>query len=48
MSWGQLTRMIVDGAVVMMENSVHRLEQSHAHETPLESVRGQHMKSPDL
>ncbi|MBZ5643648.1 MAG: CusA/CzcA family heavy metal efflux RND transporter [Acidobacteriia bacterium] len=31
--------MIVDGAVVMMENSVHRLEQSHAHETPLESVR---------
>ena len=31
--------MIVDGAVVMMENSVHRLEQSRAHETPLESVR---------
>src|SRR3989475_1782943 len=31
--------MIVDGAVVMMENSVHRLEQSHPHETPLESVR---------
>jgi heavy metal efflux system protein len=31
--------MIVDGAVVMMENSVHRLEQSHTHETPLESVR---------
>jgi heavy metal efflux system protein len=31
--------MIVDGAVVMMENSVHRLEQSHAHESPLESVR---------
>jgi cobalt-zinc-cadmium resistance protein CzcA len=31
--------MIVDGAVVMMENSVHRLEQSHAHETPMESVR---------
>jgi cobalt-zinc-cadmium resistance protein CzcA len=31
--------MIVDGAVVMMENSVHRLEQNHAHETPMESVR---------
>jgi heavy metal efflux system protein len=31
--------MIVDGAVVMMENSVHRLEQSHPRETPLESVR---------
>src|SRR5712692_10464099 len=31
--------MIVDGAVVMMENSVHRLEQSHPHETPLASVR---------
>src|SRR5258708_962113 len=31
--------MIVDGAVVMMENSIHRLEQSHAHETPMESVR---------
>ena len=31
--------MIVDGAVVMMENSVHRLEESHGTETPLESVR---------
>ncbi len=31
--------MIVDGAVVMMENSVHRLEQSDADETPMESVR---------
>ena len=31
--------MIVDGAVVMMENSVHRLEESHGSETPLESVR---------
>ena len=31
--------MIVDGAVVMMENSVHRLEQSHRQEAPLESVR---------
>ena len=32
--------MIVDGAIVMMENSVHRLESDHsAKETPLESVR---------
>lgn len=31
--------MIVDGAVVMMENSVHRLEERHGEERPLESVR---------
>src|SRR5580693_2737170 len=31
--------MIVDGAVVMMENSVHRLEQQHGKEPPTESVR---------
>jgi heavy metal efflux system protein len=31
--------MIVDGAVVMMENSVHRLEAKHGEEPPLESVR---------
>jgi heavy metal efflux system protein len=31
--------MIVDGAVVMMENSVHRLTEQHGQETPLESVR---------
>jgi heavy metal efflux system protein len=31
--------MIVDGAVVMMENSVHRLEENHGQESPLESVR---------
>src|SRR5882724_1320140 len=32
--------MIVDGAIVMMENSVHRLESEHAaKETPLESIR---------
>ncbi|MBV9772162.1 MAG: efflux RND transporter permease subunit, partial [Bryobacterales bacterium] len=31
--------MIVDGAVVMMENSVHRLEQQRGMEPPLESVR---------
>ena len=31
--------MIVDGAVVMMENSVHRLEEQHGEESPLESVR---------
>jgi heavy metal efflux system protein len=31
--------MIVDGAVVMMENSVHRLEEQHGKESPLESVR---------
>src|SRR5580658_1287561 len=31
--------MIVDGAVVMMENSVHRLREQHGQESPLESVR---------
>lgn len=31
--------MIVDGAVVMMENSIHRLEEKHGDEPPLESVR---------
>ncbi len=31
--------MIVDGAVVMMENSVHRLEEQHGKESPVESVR---------
>ncbi len=31
--------MIVDGAVVMMENSVHRLVERQDDETPLESVR---------
>jgi cobalt-zinc-cadmium resistance protein CzcA len=31
--------MIVDGAVVMMENSVHRLQGENGRETPLESVR---------
>ncbi len=31
--------MIVDGAVVMMENSVHRLKEEHGREAPLESVR---------
>jgi cobalt-zinc-cadmium resistance protein CzcA len=31
--------MIVDGAVVMMENSVRRLEENAGHESPLESVR---------
>ena len=31
--------MIVDGAVVMMENSVHRLKEEHGDEAPLESVR---------
>ena len=31
--------MIVDGAVVMMENSIHRLDERHGRETPLESVR---------
>src|SRR5438128_151391 len=32
--------MIVDGAVVMMENSVHRLEQQHhGPESPTESIR---------
>src|SRR6202161_1828388 len=29
--------MIVDGAVVMMENSVHRLEEKHGEEAPLEA-----------
>jgi cobalt-zinc-cadmium resistance protein CzcA len=32
--------MIVDGAVVMMENSVRRLEENHGQESILESVRG--------
>ncbi len=31
--------MIVDGAVVMMENSVHRLEERRGRETAVESVR---------
>jgi heavy metal efflux system protein len=31
--------MIVDGAVVMTENSVYRLEKEHGRELPLESVR---------
>src|SRR3989475_8548004 len=31
--------MIVDGAVVMMENSIHRLELAHGQEPPVESVR---------
>jgi cobalt-zinc-cadmium resistance protein CzcA len=31
--------MIVDGAVVMMENSVHRLRERHGREASLESVR---------
>jgi cobalt-zinc-cadmium resistance protein CzcA len=31
--------MIVDGAVVMMENSVHRLESEHGDEQPTESIR---------
>jgi cobalt-zinc-cadmium resistance protein CzcA len=31
--------MIVDGAVVMMENSVRRLEEKGGHEPPLESIR---------
>ena len=31
--------MIVDGAVVMMENSVHRLEQQQGRESPVESIR---------
>ena len=31
--------MIVDGAVVMMENSVHRLVEQNGQEPPLESVR---------
>jgi cobalt-zinc-cadmium resistance protein CzcA len=31
--------MIVDGAVVMMENSVHRLESEHGDERPTDSIR---------
>ena len=31
--------MIVDGAVVMIENSIHRLELGHGQERPLDSVR---------
>ena len=31
--------MIVDGAIVMMENSVHRIEEHHGRESPMESVR---------
>jgi len=31
--------MIVDGAIVMMENSVHRLSENHGEESTLESVR---------
>src|SRR5205085_8847536 len=31
--------MIVDGAVVMMENAVHRLESEHGDEQPVDSVR---------
>jgi len=31
--------MIVDGAIVMMENSVHRLAENHGQESTLESVR---------
>ena len=31
--------MIVDGAVVMMESSVYRLEEKHGQETPAESIR---------
>ena len=31
--------MIVDGAIVMMENSVHRIEEHHGKESPMESVR---------
>ena len=34
--------MIVDGAVVMMENSVHRLEDENGHESPLDSDSSQH------
>ncbi len=32
--------MIVDGAIVMMENSVHRLSENRGQESTLESVRG--------
>ena len=31
--------MIVDGAVVMMENGVHRLESEHGNERPIDSLR---------
>jgi cobalt-zinc-cadmium resistance protein CzcA len=31
--------MIVDGAMVMMENSVHRLEEQHGEESPTDSIR---------
>ncbi len=31
--------MIVDGAVVMMENSVHRMEEEHGEESAMESIR---------
>src|SRR5205814_10270161 len=31
--------MIVDGAIVMMENSVHRIEEHHGKEPPLDSIR---------
>ena len=31
--------MIVDGAIVMMENSVHRLESEHGEESPIDSIR---------
>jgi cobalt-zinc-cadmium resistance protein CzcA len=31
--------MIVDGAIVMMENSVHRIEEHHGKEPALESIR---------
>jgi cobalt-zinc-cadmium resistance protein CzcA len=31
--------MIVDGAIVMMENSVHRIEEHHGKEPPMESIR---------
>jgi hypothetical protein len=31
--------MIVDGAIVMMENSIHRLETSHTSESPLDAIR---------
>jgi heavy metal efflux system protein len=31
--------MIVDGAIVMMENSIHRLAEPHGTEGPLESIR---------
>src|SRR6266536_1424294 len=31
--------MIVDGAIVMMENSVHRLEEKHTGESPADAIR---------